>query len=459
MTATPKNHIISLNGYQGQYGIRDTDSGNIIYANFECDASENNSLLKNKQIIFVVDRSGSMRRSIYSLQNSLLAFRDSLLNHNMRDKTSEQDLDNCLRSTIDIRLIIFDNVIEEVYNPEHRNKTWDEAVRGITARRTTNMGDAIKRAYSLSDPKKYTWVVVMTDGESNEGSCQTLDSFQKLRTQEPENTRTITIGYGHDYNVEILKAIGEFTLIRSEEDIPGVFGSIAHEFLETWGFDARFELPKTITYSNECRCIIGREKVGPLYFDRKFGFALVVSDRVFDLFRQNGGLAFGYTDIADNIRHITKFGPVPLCLGDKLPRGIREKYCQSAKGRRMDRLQRVLAEGNKNMIKEYCEELKGELKLWTDDFAVSHAQELLRLIGKIESIRASPQSCHRGYSTVQTALAARSCSAQVQGGHNASKQEMTPAQRRAAKISELNADGYGYDDGPVHQFNEEDIDG
>lgn len=444
MAATAsKQYTISNNGYQGQYGPKEDDSGNIAYFHLDCEDEENpDELLENKQLIIVVDRSGSMKDSIKDLKNSLFAFRDLLLGRRRGDPMNEEELDQRLRAKFNLLLITFDDVVEVVYDSQNGKTTWDAAVNSITARHTTNMGGAIKKAYECTDPKKYTWIVVMTDGMSNEGSPQSFRGFHSLKTKEPANTRTITIGYGHHYDVKVLEAAGEFTLIRSQEDIPGVFGSIAHEFLETWGFGAHFQLPENASYHSDCRLVIGKEKIGPLYGGREYGFGLVLSDEIFDRFYKKGGMSFTYDDIRDDMTHVVKFGPMPICSG-QIPNHVKAKYYQSEKGRRMNSLQDVLNDGDRDMIQEHLEELHKELESWNDDVAVPHADELFDMIEDVDE----NMNRNVGYKRVSVHIAARSCSARVQGGHNATDKEMTPAQRDATQRAELSAGGYEDVDG------------
>ena len=151
----------------------------------------------------------------------------------------------------------------------------------------TNMGAGIELAYKLKDPSRATWIIVMTDGVSNIGAYQTPDSFKELSRRRPLNSRIITLGYGTEFNAEILKNLGEYTQFDNQEQIATVFGSLAFEVMNTWGFNARISILNKPDEYQMLKIVIGQEDIGSLYPDKIFRYGCVFGPTDLKTFKES----------------------------------------------------------------------------------------------------------------------------------------------------------------------------
>ena len=287
--------------YQGRYGVRAINEGPIVYAQYA--AGQQAYLNDNKELIFVVDLSASMGPSIHQLRSSLKAIRDTILSltgttqHTTQHTIQHtiQHNEKSFRQAANIRLIGFSKDAWEFYSSEDSSEdiTWDKIIdKKIIARDATNMGAGLLLAFDRTSVNKATWIVVMTDGHCNRGLYRTCDSFKRLLAKCPQNTQIVTLGYGKNFQPDILQVLGDFTYIEDEEAIPTVLGSLANEFMTSWGFKAKFIIPE---YDNQQitsnsfakdetvwgRVIIGQKDIGALYDQREVAYGYVMSDSIY----------------------------------------------------------------------------------------------------------------------------------------------------------------------------------
>ena len=367
-------------GRYGQFG----KSGNVVYLDINCNKGSSPS--NNKEVIFVVDLSLSMQESIPNLQSSLKAFRDAIINRTSNVKPTSieiQKLDQEFRKKINVSLIGYSNDAQLIYSSEKSKTTWDDAIDNeIIAKNMTNMGAGIKLAFDITNSDKCTWIIVMSDGMSNKGDCIKKSDFDKLVKQSPKNTRILCMGYGSEFDSEILSSIGEFTHIESSEHIPVVFGSICNEICNTWGFNAT---SSTRGYKGDTTgfdCIIGDSKIGCLYNGRKYTIGLNIPNN--------------FTEFVNNGKFVTKFIFVDLMAegvietkiqrSDKPPsEKHRELYYAASKGRRLKKLYNVAKDRNTHILKALCKTFRKQLGDWTEKCSLSHKQELLHVITEFEN--------------------------------------------------------------------------
>jgi uncharacterized protein YegL len=202
-----------------------------------------------KHILFTVDVSGSMGSSIANLKATLLAVKDYLLSKGLFGKS------------IFITIVTYSDTAKKIWS--HFNSDGevigDEAsyiiaVKGIKAEGMTNMDDGLTVSSewidtlastgnpSLPSTKMPTWILVLTDGDNNRGARTTAEQIGGYVKSLLEKNPLLTIecfGYGQNFNVTVLQAIGNYTQIKTDNEIPEVFGSVMSEVVNTMGFRAK----------------------------------------------------------------------------------------------------------------------------------------------------------------------------------------------------------------------------
>ena len=395
----------SAYAYSGCYGPK-SSTGDIVVASVKCGAGPSPS--GKKEIFLVVDLSGSMSSSVPFLRASLKAFRDTLVNRSkLPDGTSDETIEELFRNSFNVTLIGYNEKAWLIYSTDESDpaETWDEAIENqIRAEGCTNMGDGVQMAFDRIRVDRFSWVMVMTDGMSNRGKYQSTDSFGGLALLSPPNTRIITLGYGSEFNASVLCALGEFTYVATREQIPSVFGSIVNEVVQAWGFGGTWNINGYPGNKKDTIYIIGKERFGVLYNEREYMVALRIPPEDFRPLTAAGTMNLEFQLISSS-------APVsiPLCfkfVPEEVPLHVRNKYYAAAKGRRLEKFYQLTSnQGNINiaMVRLFCDELKAELKEWTEDCAIEHREELLRLIEKFDTATKTGGT----YTTLSSAAAAR----------------------------------------------------
>ncbi len=396
--------------YQGRYGVRAINEGPIVYAQYAADKQP--YLNNNKELIFVVDLSASMSPSIHQLRSSLKAVRDTILSLTGTTQHNEK----AFRQAANIRLIGFSKDAWEFYSSEDSSEdiTWDKIIdKKIIARDATNMGAGLLLAFDRTSVNKATWIVVMTDGHCNRGLYRTCDSFKRLLAKCPQNTQIVTLGYGKNFQPDILQVLGDFTYIEDEEAIPIVLGSLANEFMTSWGFKAKFIIPEydnqqitanigwgrgsKIPTSNGFskgetvwgRVIIGQKDIGALYDQREVAYGYLMSDSVY--FEQLPGqqIFVEYISLLDmTVNRIELI----IAKGDQPPQKVREYYYLSAKGRRLMAIYHALYKGR---VTHVIPIIKADIDKWQEDCALSHKEDILAVLEECQNGCANNSTMYR----------------------------------------------------------------
>jgi uncharacterized protein YegL len=201
-----------------------------------------------KQVIFVIDVSCSMSNVLPYVQDSLKIF-DELLGEN----------------NIDIHLITFSNFATYVANSRHG---FIEAIDTLRADLFTNMGDGLRIAFDIVNNEKASWIIVLTDGESNKGTYQTVEEFKELiNDRKQNNAKLVTIGFGKNTDPDVLNSIGEYVCIFERKDIMKVIGALYNEI--TTSSIINLTIEPSGSYTTE----IGNTNVGVLFNDRVYIYA------------------------------------------------------------------------------------------------------------------------------------------------------------------------------------------
>ena len=166
-----------------------------------------------KNVIFVVDRSGSMSGKKIEQAKGALRF---VLNN-----LSEGDLFN---------IIAYDSAVESFqpelqrFNEETRKAAMG-FVEGIFAGGSTNIDGALKAALGqLSDDSRSSFVVFLTDGLPTAGEKREAQIVENARQRNDARTRLFSFGLGFDVNSRLLDKLsrncfGQSQYVRPNEDI------------------------------------------------------------------------------------------------------------------------------------------------------------------------------------------------------------------------------------------------
>lgn len=169
--------------------------------------------LPKKNVVFVVDRSGSMSGKKIDQAKAALKF---VLNN-----LHEGDLFN---------VVAYDTVVES-FKPELQrfdDETRKQAlgfVEGIYAGGSTNIDGALKAALSqLKDDKRPSYVVFLTDGMPTAGETKETQIVLNAKERNTVRTRVFSMGVGFDVNSRLLDKLarsgfGQSEYVRPNEDI------------------------------------------------------------------------------------------------------------------------------------------------------------------------------------------------------------------------------------------------
>jgi len=399
--------------FSGKYGA-DADIGDIIHVHIEVGPASNHTT--NKEITFLVDVSGSMENSMKQIKSSLLAFRDSLVNRTpdqMMNLDSDTK-DDLIRNRIRSRLITFSNEAKEIWSNNSNDKKLEDCIIGLRSEALTNMGDALKLAFDKTDKNIFTWVIAMTDGESNKGPCRTADSFQKLVTSnKPLNTKVVSLGYGDNFDPEVLNVIGNFAYLDNSEVIPVVLGNLAQEVLSSVGFNCVIDLNK-FNMVNEftddtviipvgentqdpVKIIVGDRVIGTLCAEGSYDIIILPHGNKCSSSMLNAydSINIRYTDIATRSEHTIK---AHIEHTNEIPGdNIRRMYFESEKKRIIYQLYKAVRLNIKT-LERTIKSVENTIESWNDDTSRDSKEEILKMIVDIR--RNENFNCNRQASTL-----------------------------------------------------------
>lgn len=398
---------VTAQSFSGVYGS-EKDRGDII--EIEIIPGSNNirsfnetgdNLRKKKEVILLIDISASMHNSMKYVKSSVLAFRDSILGLNPKEmeKLNPETRDRLIRETITIRIITFSNMATEIWSPESES-SFEEVVIGLEVESMTNMGDALKLAFSKTDPEKYSWVIVMTDGDSNQGPCRTATGFHRLISKHRSpRTKIITLGYGDEFDPEVLNRVGNFVYIEHREIIPVVLGNLAEEILTATKFNCVIDiLGKEILEFNDYT-VIEPEGEGKLSEGK-----VIVGDRVTEALCEGKTYRYVYLPHGNNQSESdlnnyktvqTQYedigsGEIREEIHEIQHRGlqpsedIRSSFFEEETRRLIYHLYRSIQTKNKTTINRTIKTVEARIKDWTDEISEPCKEKLLKLIETIK---------------------------------------------------------------------------
>ena len=183
----------------------------LLLASPQIKAASSDRLEKN--VIFVVDRSGSMSGKKIEQAREALKF---VLN-NLR----EGDLFN---------IVAYDSSVES-FRPELQR--YDDSTRkatlgfveGIYAGGSTNIDGALSSAMAMiQDDSRPNFVIFLTDGQPTAGETNEMKIVEKIQKLNKLRARVISFGVGYDVNSRLLDRLtranfGQSEYVRPDEDI------------------------------------------------------------------------------------------------------------------------------------------------------------------------------------------------------------------------------------------------
>ena len=252
------------------YGVEEINTSPLVTVSLKQGQQVGNmgqSTLK-KRVIFLIDVSGSMKRSLKHVKASLMAFAELLDRYNSNHEFITS-------TSVDVDVVAFNDVITNIWPAE---TSFAHAVGQMKADGMTNMGDAIVKAFASVKDDEATWIAVLTDGVSNTGCAISLEAFTDLAKKRPRNVKMLSLGYGTHFDVDILTTLGTFIYLQDEEMIPSVMVSLFHEVMTSRHFVCVIEVIDirggTVASGKGALGmeVIGNRNVGVLSDPYAFGF-------------------------------------------------------------------------------------------------------------------------------------------------------------------------------------------
>ncbi len=320
--------------------------------------------------LFCIDVSGSMEDSVPDLKATLFALRDTLSGSN--DDTN-------FASNYDVSIVTFNDSAKLVWSSrvqlENEQKTYTDAVQGIKAERTTNMGAGLQICFANLNPDAdYTCLFLMTDGESNTG-MKTINEFKRFMTaNKNDKVKVFSFGYGKRYDSKVLEVCGEFSHIENNEFIPVVVGSVIGESTSTFGNSALvgYVPPADEMIDDSLKLCVGKELFGSLFTGRKYRICYESKEPL------RGSVRLSYFDV---ITKQTKTVDVQIEDGEPVDGELLTSYYQTKKNEIMEEVLRRKANyESKEVIVEY---VKSQTEAWNCEISMELKRELLE---KIETL-------------------------------------------------------------------------
>src|SRR5579871_3466067 len=226
-------------------------SDNLTVATIEC-KGDNKFNYQNREIIILVDVSGSMSKSMDNLKLSLKCFRRLIPND------------------FQLTIIKFNSESKLIWSSKHHTiDDFDNQIDGIEAFGSTDIGGAVKKAFRLIS-KSMSWIILFTDGESTSGIYQKRYDLFKLIADLPSGCKIISLGYGEQYSPKTLSILGEYSHVDTSDKIPLILGSIYGEITTTWADNIKITFEKTPESK-----VFGCDRPGNLYDGRKYVYGVI----------------------------------------------------------------------------------------------------------------------------------------------------------------------------------------
>nr|QBK92696.1 MAG: von Willebrand factor type A domain protein [Pithovirus LCPAC401] len=170
----------------------------------------------NREVILIIDISGSMKDIIDTVRLSIESF-ENVIDKEIQDI---RQANNDEQKNIPITLIIFNDKAEIL----------ERGIDKIKPKGRTNISKAIDLAFDIKSENKMTWIILFSDGCPNIG-ITTEEGFRNLVSMKPKRTKIICAGFEQYSPSNILAILGDFKFIQNEKDIDPFFKSVAFEII------------------------------------------------------------------------------------------------------------------------------------------------------------------------------------------------------------------------------------
>ena len=349
--------------------------------------------MENKQVLFVVDVSGSMDDTMPSLKASLFAARNSLLSllNIPVDNLSQEERDKIFTKTCNSSIITFSNKAKCIWESEKalgspETTTFSEAVNKLKTEFSTNMGDGLRIAFQKANNTNATWIILLTDGCSNKGDYQTVSAFEQLVKKIPQNTKIVPLGYSTEFDHAVLSVLGTMSYLDSQESIAESFGIITGEIVSCYGINAKIILPKIqqetlglddlIPTTNKVSTnFIGSSSMGCVFSDRKYTYGYLPygydSTESIDSYLDKEG----YLEWYDFTTGETVRKNFTIQKSEKFDDEILESYFDCLKAKTIMEVYQAKRNGDETGIRQIVR----EVEQWSHPMSIKHKQEVIRL--------------------------------------------------------------------------------
>lgn len=358
----------------GCYGGTKANNGDLLYINLNCGKGQTS--MNKKQIIMVIDESGSMTMALPSVKKSLLIALKTLLG-----LMNEPYDDEILSESVDISIIGFSAKSRIIWQSEKSGTTGDysaasfsQAVADISAGGPTNLDDALQTAFNLVKSDHATWIILFTDGVPSEGENRTPDDFENMVRSMPykHNTKIVPLGFTKDFDPDLLSRLGSFTYVHNEQMIAGVFASIMAEIYMCFGVDGVFTVqspPEGTMHDkfikeHKPQVIFGKYNVGFIQAEKSFSLGILPFGNIGDTneaIKEFSGrnVYFDYFDINAEKRQLVRIHISPAIYKDSVD--VYDAYFQASTARIMHIIYR---RRNSSVFPDIVQEIKRKIADW-----------------------------------------------------------------------------------------------
>ena len=224
------------------YGLANMTAQNYLMADIRAYFAGGMAARAPVALALAIDRSGSMEgKPIESVKSAVSLILDQLTDADMLSIVT-------FGENVDV-LMPCSRVINPGLIRQH--------VERIQPKGTTNlyggMGRAAEELLGSKSPQHLTRVLVLTDGEANEGITEYHDIITQARQYRMQGATISTIGLGVEYNEELMRGIakntgGNYYYIDTIDEIPQVFDRELKDFFSTvaTGVSLSIELPEGV---------------------------------------------------------------------------------------------------------------------------------------------------------------------------------------------------------------------
>lgn len=357
----------------GCYGGTKANNGDMLYVNLQC--GKGPTSMQRKQIILLIDESGSMTLALPSVRKSLRIAVSTLLSLMGQDPNDEE----ILSTMVDMTIIGFSKTSRIIWHsaksgaePVPGVATFSQAISDISASGPTNLEHGLREAFSLVKGDSATWIILFTDGVPSEGELMTPTELENMAQNMPykSNTKIIPLGFTKDFDADLLSRLGSFTYVQNEQMIAGVFASIMTEIYMCFGVNGVFSLQSSpegtehdkFIKEHKSTVVFGKYNVGFIQAEKSFSLGILpFGNTRHNAIKEfaNRSVYFEYFDINTGQHRLVRI-PIQDEIY-RIPDEIRTAYFQASTARIM---QIIYRRRNSSTFPTIVDEIKRKLADW-----------------------------------------------------------------------------------------------